>query len=719
MPPSNDEKIINQTAIKKFQENNFIASESLFYKALIINPDSVVALSYLGLINLKKSKLLEAEQFFVRATDLEKNDNVLLFNLGFIKHQLNKIEEAKVFYEKSNELKKTVMSLNNLASIYWEEGKKNKSINLLEESLEIEELLPTLSNLSNFSLQKENYLDALMYSSKALKILKLNQKFRLPPIVNFVNAINGLKKNEYPKNNAETLEALEIIFEINSEKPAFNDNFFRIIFKEYDVKELKKRDIIFKDQIINAKKISSLLDKNFLLLDDYNFLDILTSKLFQMYLSNELVSDKYLENIFSKVREFILFKIFMNKKVKLHHLSNFLESIAMQSEFNNYIWAISEKEREVLENFKNKFKTVDDEKKDIIALLYACYYPIGNCQEILEFLKENRKNSNGINKIIERQIVLPENMRKEVMNIKSLDNISNNISENVKKQYEEFPYPRWKNEFIKESDEFEKSNSIKNNDILIKNNDILIAGCGTGREAISMACLHNDCNILAIDLSFNSLSYGKIKAEQNNINNIQFLQADILNLDKLDKKFDIISSCGVLHHMENPEKGLKVLSSILKNDGYIKLAFYSAYAREGLSKIKDYIKQKGLTNEIGDLRKLRKAIKQKSIEIDNKSLEEIEKSLDFYSSNELRDLLFHPSEINFNLIEIDRLLKNNNLEFIEFDSKYSKLKDFYKKKFPDDSDGSNLINWDSIEKKQKTIFSSMYIFWAKLKNERY
>ena len=81
--------------------------------------------------------------------------------------------------------------------------------------------------------------------------------------------------------------------------------------------------------------------------------------------------------------------------------------------------------------------------------------------------------------------------------------------------------------------------------------------------------------------------------------------------------------------MENPEKGLKVLSSILKNDGYIKLAFYSSYAREGLSKIKDYINQKGLTNEMGNLRKLRKAIKQKNIGIDNHYLEEIEKSIDF------------------------------------------------------------------------------------------
>ena len=97
-------------------------------------------------------------------------------------------------------------------------------------------------------------------------------------------------------------------------------------------------------------------------------------------------------------------------------------------------------------------------------------------------------------------------------------------------------------------------------------------------------------------------------------------------------------------------------------------------------------------------------------------VENVEKSLDFYSANEFRDLLFHPSEINYNLIEIGELLKTCNLEFIEFDNKYIKLKNYYKRIFPDDQNGSNLYNWDLIEKKQPSIFSSMYIFWAKLIN---
>ena len=79
-----------------------------------------------------------------------------------------------------------------------------------------------------------------------------------------------------------------------------------------------------------------------------------------------------------------------------------------------------------------------------------------------------------------------------------------------------------------------------------------------------MARLKEDSDILAVDLSMRSLSYASIKAKENNIKNIEFLNADILDLQKLERKFDIISSCGVLHHMESPEKGLRTLSGLFK-----------------------------------------------------------------------------------------------------------------------------------------------------------
>ena len=45
------------------------------------------------------------------------------------------------------------------------------------------------------------------------------------------------------------------------------------------------------------------------------------------------------------------------------------------------------------------------------------------------------------------------------------------------------------------------------------------------------------------------------------------MQADILNLKKLNRQFDIIESSGVLHHMENPTVGWEILTECLKPGG--------------------------------------------------------------------------------------------------------------------------------------------------------
>ena len=54
--------------------------------------------------------------------------------------------------------------------------------------------------------------------------------------------------------------------------------------------------------------------------------------------------------------------------------------------------------------------------------------------------------------------------------------------------------------------------------------EILIAGCGTGQHAITTASKYKKSKILALDLSFKSLSYAKRKANELRINNIDFIQ---------------------------------------------------------------------------------------------------------------------------------------------------------------------------------------------------
>ena len=88
----------------------------------------------------------------------------------------------------------------------------------------------------------------------------------------------------------------------------------------------------------------------------------------------------------------------------------------------------------------------------------------------------------------------------------------------------------------------------------------------------------------AVELSLASLAYAKRMSTEFNFTNIHYLQADILHLHQIDKKFDIIESSGVLHHMNNPMAGWKVLVDLLKPDGLMKISLYSEFARKHIAK---------------------------------------------------------------------------------------------------------------------------------------
>ena len=57
------------------------------------------------------------------------------------------------------------------------------------------------------------------------------------------------------------------------------------------------------------------------------------------------------------------------------------------------------------------------------------------------------------------------------------------------------------------------------------------------------------------------------------------LNADILQLRNLNRKFDVIECVGTLHHMKDPLAGLKEVQKILEPHGVLKLGLYSAISR--------------------------------------------------------------------------------------------------------------------------------------------
>ena len=101
-----------------------------------------------------------------------------------------------------------------------------------------------------------------------------------------------------------------------------------------------------------------------------------------------------------------------------------------------------------------------------------------------------------------------------------------------------------------------------------------------GQHSILTSSRFKNCKVTAIDLSRKSLAYAKRKTDELGIKNIEYYQADILDLKNTFSDFDIIESAGVLHHLEDPISGWNSLNSLLKPGGIMKIGLYSKLARE-------------------------------------------------------------------------------------------------------------------------------------------
>jgi len=298
--------------------------------------------------------------------------------------------------------------------------------------------------------------------------------------------------------------------------------------------------------------------------------------------------------------------------------------------------------------------------------------------------------------------------------IKKLSDISNTTSLVVKKQYEENPYPRWVCTYKSKASNFMLSlqkaiypNKIEQPVLFSDKLDVLVPGCGTGYHPISLAQIYEGASILAVDLSLASLAYAKRKAKELGLDNIDFMQADILDLHGLNKKFDVIECVGVLHHLENPVEGWRIIVDLLKPKRFMKIGLYSDYARRAQTARKEFIKKFNYDSSPDGIRECRKHIFELP---EDSPIKSALASEDFYTTSSVRDLLFHTQEYCFTLPEISSILEELGLRMIGFDIS-EKIKQEYVIRFPDDPKAISLTYWDQFEKKHPTIFSKMYNFW--------
>jgi len=350
------------------------------------------------------------------------------------------------------------------------------------------------------------------------------------------------------------------------------------------------------------------------------------------------------------------------------------------------------------------------------------YLPLGGLPEAHELwqrLSVEPDDGSPMRAFLKRAVADPIAESRVASALQTLTAVEDSTSVAVQDQYETNPYPKWlsidwdrqpRSLVDRLAHQFP---ALRTQCLDLAAPRILIAGCGTGRHAITTAARHKDCTVLAVDISRASLAFAMRQAEVYGQENITFIQADILKLATLEDRFDLIECSGVLHHMADPVAGWRVLRGLVKPGGLMRIGLYSARARRLWESLRAPVPGGADRERVNDFLRQRRA----SLLADPPTGPEavVLQIADFYSLSGCRDLLFHAQEVQFTLPEIAAALADLDLEFVGFETLPERENGAFRQRFAKPGSERDLSIWDAYERDNPDTFIAMYQFWCQAK----
>ena len=363
-------------------------------------------------------------------------------------------------------------------------------------------------------------------------------------------------------------------------------------------------------------------------------------------------------------------------------------------------------------------KSITPERPAHIAIA-AMFLPLADipaARKLYEHSEYDPSDRSPRTAVLQRGIAEPDAEARIAATLDDLGPIADMTSRAVKVQYEANPYPKWLS--VDREDEPRGLNhelsgrfpNLRAGGLDLTRPRILVAGCGTGRHAISTASRYKDCSVLAVDISTASLAYAARQAESLGQNNIDFARADILELGRFDARFDLIECSGVLHHMADPLVGWQVLRGLLKRNGLMRIGLYSARARARWNNLRE----KAPTNDPATFIRKRRTDLLTSPPKGAEAL--VFQISDFYTLSGCRDLLFHTQELHFTLPEVSRALDKLSLDFLGFATLPKSAEQAFRAIHGSGNKLQNLELWDSFEQDNPDTFITMYQFWCQARD---
>jgi 2-polyprenyl-3-methyl-5-hydroxy-6-metoxy-1,4-benzoquinol methylase len=386
-------------------------------------------------------------------------------------------------------------------------------------------------------------------------------------------------------------------------------------------------------------------------------------------------------------------------------------ALARQCFINEYVFADTAQEIEKAAALRDMLAGPFDGERPLLPFqvaILAAYFPLCDLADA-QRLVEGRWPA-CLQAVLTQQVLEPREEKEERDKIPRLTKIEDRVSRLVAQQYEENPYPRWvvipSNRGAMSVEQYLRAQfptASLASAAHERQTDILIAGCGTGQQSIVTARRFAAANVLAVDLSRTSLCYARRMSRVLNVRNIEYAQADVLELASIGPRFDVIEASGVLHHLADPMEGWRVLVSLLRPGAFMHVGLYSKAARRQIEAARAYVAERGFPPTAQDIRRCRR-------EILGTPMKSVAQFADFFTISECRDLLFHVQEHTLTIPQISSFLREHNFTFIGFELAPA-VAAGYRFRFPEDRCMTNLESWNVFERENPGTFASMYQFW--------
>jgi SAM-dependent methyltransferase len=190
--------------------------------------------------------------------------------------------------------------------------------------------------------------------------------------------------------------------------------------------------------------------------------------------------------------------------------------------------------------------------------------------------------------------------------------------------------------------------------------EILVAGCGTS-QAAAHAMRAPDAHVTAIDISETSLSHTRDLQRKYDLRNLDLHRLAIEEIGQLGRTFDEIVCTGVLHHLPDPDTGLRSLRGVLARDGAMHLMVYGTYGRAGIYMMQDYCRLLEVRATDEELRDLGAVIG--ALSDDHPIAIVARQAKDFRQPDALADALLHPQDRAYTVPQLYAWLERCGLSF--------------------------------------------------------